>query len=137
MKKWTLNKLIVLIQQMDLQEKAPLLTLIQFNLFNLIRFWRGSLNITNNKKIFFWCALFGYLYFSFFSIIEWTRIGYFNQPGMALTPFPSSVGWDKMQTLNLSIVNLVCYPQDQTFAYTYCFFFFFFKSIRRSIFCFW
>jgi len=68
-------------------------------------------------KYIYWCALFGYLYFSFFSIIEWTRIGYFNRPGIALTPFPSSVGWDKIQTHNLSIVNLVCYPLDQAFAF--------------------
>jgi len=31
----------------------------------------------------------------FFSIVEWTRIGYFNRPGMALTPFPSSVGFER------------------------------------------
>jgi len=35
---------------------------------------------------------------------------------MALTPFPSSVGRDEIQTHDLSIINLVCYPQDQTFA---------------------
>ncbi len=29
--------------------------------------------------------------FSFFSNIEWTRIGFFNRPGMALTPFASCV----------------------------------------------
>jgi len=46
----------------------------------------------NLKKNFFGCAPFRYRYFSFFSIGEWTRIGYFNRPGMALTPFPSSVG---------------------------------------------
>ncbi len=36
---------------------------------------------------------------------------------MALTPFPSSVGWDKIRTHGLSIVNLVCYPLDQAFAH--------------------
>jgi len=46
----------------------------------------------NQFITFFWCALFGYLYFSFFSIVECTRIGHFNRPGMALTPFPSCVG---------------------------------------------
>jgi len=35
---------------------------------------------------------------------------------MALTPFPSSVGWDKIRTHDLLIVNLVCYPLDQAFA---------------------
>ena len=35
---------------------------------------------------------------------------------MALTPFPSSVGWDKIRTHDLPIVNLVCYPLDQAFA---------------------
>ncbi len=54
--------------------------------------------------------------FSFFSIIEWNRIGYFNWPGMVLTPFPSKIGWDKIWTHYLSIVNLVCYPLDQAFA---------------------
>jgi len=36
---------------------------------------------------------------------------------MAFTPFPSSVGWDKIQTHGHSIVNLVCYPLDQAFDY--------------------
>ncbi len=33
-------------------------------------------------------------YSFFFSIIEWTRIGYFNRPGMVLTPFPSSMRFE-------------------------------------------
>ncbi len=45
--------------------------------------------------------------------IEWTRIGSFNRPDMALTPFPSSVGWDKIQTHDLLIASLVCYPLEQ------------------------
>ncbi len=65
-------------------------------------------------KMVFLCALFGYLYFLSFHI--WTRMGYINQPGLALTPFPSSVGWDEIWTHNLLIMNLVCYPPDQTFA---------------------
>jgi len=69
------------------------------------------------QPFFVWCAPFGYLYFYFFSIVEWTRIGYFNQHGMALTPFPSSLEWDEIRTHNLSTTNLVCYPLDQAFAY--------------------
>jgi len=53
--------------------------------------------------------------FSFFSIIEWTRIWFLYQPGMDLRPFPSSVWWDEIWTHNISIVNLVCYPLDQAF----------------------
>jgi len=64
--------------------------------------------------ILIFCASFGYLYFLFFR--KWTRIEYINQPGMALTLFPSSVGWDEIQTHDLSIMNPVCYPLDQTFA---------------------
>jgi hypothetical protein len=42
--------------------------------------------------IFFWCATFGYLYFLFQSLNEpW--LGAKIDPGMALTPFPSSIGW--------------------------------------------
>jgi len=67
------------------------------------------------SKIFFWCAPFGHQYFSFFSIVEWTRIVCCNWPGMALTPFPSSLGWDNIRTHDLSIMNLVCYPLDQAF----------------------
>jgi len=36
---------------------------------------------------------------------------------MALTLFPSSVGRDKIQTHDLLIMNIVYYPQDQTFAF--------------------
>ncbi len=57
--------------------------------------------------------------FSFFSNFEWTRIGYFNRPGIALTPFPSSVVWDEIRTHNLLIINLVSYPLDQNFALNY------------------
>jgi len=41
-------------------------------------------------NIFFWCAPFGYLY--------------------------CSVGWDKIRTHDLLIVNLFCIPLDQAFA---------------------
>ena len=64
---------------------------------------------------FFWCAPFGYLQY-FLSFREWTSVGYRNDPGMSLTPFLSSVGWDKIWTHNLLIVSLVCYPLDRTFA---------------------
>ncbi len=64
---------------------------------------------------YFLCAQFGYLYF--LSFHKWTRIKYINWPGMALTPFPSSVGWDVIRTHDLLVINLVCYPLDQSFAY--------------------
>ncbi len=56
------------------------------------------------------------IFFLFKYCIDWTSIGYLNRPGMDLTPFPSSVGWDKIQTHNLLIVNLACYQLDQAFA---------------------
>ncbi len=56
------------------------------------------------------------IFFLFKYCIKWTRICYLNQPGMALTPFPSSVGWDNIGTHDLLIENLVCYPLDQAFA---------------------
>jgi len=74
--------------------------------------WKVFCFFLNN----FWCAPFGYFFFLFKYCIDWTRIGYLNRPGMALTPFPSSVGY-KIWTHDLSIiVNLVCYPLDQAFA---------------------
>ena len=43
-----------------------------------------------------------------------------NKPGlgtgMALTAFLSSVGWDEVQTHDLSTVSLVCYILDPTCA---------------------
>jgi len=57
----------------------------------------------------------------FFLFNYWmNQDGYFNWPGMVLTPFPSSIGWDKIRTHNLLIVNLVCYPLDQAFALLPC-----------------
>jgi len=41
---------------------------------------------------------------------------YFNRPGKALKPFPSSVGWGEIWTHEPLIVNLVRYPLDQAFA---------------------
>ena len=67
-------------------------------------------------KIHFWCDPFGCLYFSSFSIAELNWLGHFNWPGMALIPFPSSVGWDKIRTHDLSIMTIVCYSLDQAYA---------------------
>ncbi len=62
---------------------------------------------------------FGYLYFLSFRK-WWTKIGYINWPGMALTLIPSWVGWVEIWTHDLLIMNLVCYPLDQPFAlYSY------------------
>jgi len=36
---------------------------------------------------------------------------------MVFTPFRSSIGWDKIRTLDLLVMNLVCYPLDQAFAH--------------------
>jgi hypothetical protein len=48
-------------------------------------------------KIFFWCAPFGYLYFQIYfpPLLNEPDWVYFNRPGMALTPFPSSVGLER------------------------------------------
>jgi len=40
-------------------------------------------------------------------------------PGMVLTPFPSSIVLDKIRTHDLSIVSQVCLPLDRTFALYY------------------
>jgi len=40
-------------------------------------------------KIVFWCAPFGYLYFSYF--FNEPELGAGIDPGMALTTFPSSI----------------------------------------------
>ncbi len=44
----------------------------------------------NLFKFIFWCAPFGYLYFSYFFNNEAEKGARIN-PGMALTPFPSSI----------------------------------------------
>jgi len=43
-------------------------------------------------KIFFWCAPFGYLYFHSYQLLYEPGLGAGIDPGMALTPFPSSIG---------------------------------------------
>jgi len=43
-------------------------------------------------NIFFWCAPFGYLYFLSFQLLNEPGLGVGIDPGMALTPFPSSIG---------------------------------------------
>jgi len=45
------------------------------------------------NKLFFWCAPFGYLYFLSFLILNEPGLGAGFDPGMALTPLPSSIGW--------------------------------------------
>jgi len=54
-----------------------------------VNFCFTHIRISFFLKFFFVCPI-RLPVFSFFSIIEWTRIGYFNRPGMVLTPFPSS-----------------------------------------------
>jgi len=43
-------------------------------------------------NIFFWCAPFGYLYFLSFQLLNEPGLGVGINPGMALTPFPFSIG---------------------------------------------
>ena len=57
-----------------------------------------------------WGAQFGCLYF--FSFFSWKNYDWIE----ALTPFPSSVGWDEIRTHHLSIVSLVQCPLDRNFA---------------------
>jgi len=50
---------------------------------------------TNQKYyflLFFWCAPFGCLYFLSFQLLNEPELGVGIDPGMALTPFPSSIG---------------------------------------------
>jgi len=67
-------------------------------------------------SILFWCTPFGYLYYLSFQSMSEQGLGAGIDPGMDLTPFPSSVGWYKIWAHDLSIVNLVRYPLDQAFA---------------------
>jgi hypothetical protein len=57
--------------------------------------------------LFFWCAPFGHLYFLSFQLLNKPGLGAGIDPGMALTPLPSSIGWD--QTHDLLIVSRVLY----------------------------
>jgi len=43
-------------------------------------------------NLFFWCAPFGYLYFLSFLIMNEPGLGAGIDPGIALTPLPSSIG---------------------------------------------
>ena len=80
--------------------------------------------VTDNNKyqkkyfsmFFFWCAPFCYQFFSFFFMNE-PRLGRGIDPGIALTQFLSNVGWDKIQTHDLFIVNLVCYRLEMDFCF--------------------
>jgi len=80
--------------------------------------WRKKKICFEHRTDFFrvpiWLELRSLLsFFNYWMNQDWVH---FNQPGMALTPFPSSVGWYKIQpTHYLSIMNLVCYPLDQAF----------------------
>jgi len=56
---------------------------------------------------FFWCAPFGYLYFLSFQLLNEPGLGAGIDAGMALTPLPSSIGWDR--THDLPIVSRVLY----------------------------
>jgi len=46
------------------------------------------------NKTFFWCAPFGYLYFLSFQLLNEPGLDAGIDPGMALTPLSSSIGWD-------------------------------------------
>ena len=48
-----------------------------------------------------------------------TGLGTEINSAMALRPFSSNFGCDKIQTQDPPIVSLVCYPLDQTFAFVY------------------
>ncbi len=53
---------------------------------------KDSLNISFFSQIIFWCAPFGYLYFLSFLLLNEPGLGARIEPGMALTPLPSSIG---------------------------------------------
>ena len=63
---------------------------------------------------FFWWAPFGYQ--CFLSGVNEPGLSTRIDPGMALTPFPSSLGWYQIRTHDLLIVSLVCYLLDRTLA---------------------
>ncbi len=48
------------------------------------------------KNIYFWCAQLGYLYFLSFRLLNEPGLGAQIDPGIALTPFPSSIGWESI-----------------------------------------
>jgi len=52
-------------------------------------------------------APFGYLYFLSFQLLNEPGLGAGIDPGMALTPLPSSIGWNR--THDLPIVSRVLY----------------------------
>ena len=58
-------------------------------------------------------------YISFFSLLIKPGLGGTGiDPGMTFISFPSSVVEDEFRTHDHTIVSLVCYPLDRTFALT-------------------
>ena len=58
-------------------------------------------------------ATYTYIFFLFMNKPE---LGTGINSGMALTPLPFSVRWDKILTHDLLIMSLAYYPLDQIFA---------------------
>ncbi len=91
-----------------LGEKASSISsLLEVLFFIGIEITNKSLTYIYFLKHFFWCAPFGYLYFLYFQIVNEPGLGAGIGPGMGLTPFPSSIVLDKIQTHDLPIVSRV------------------------------
>jgi len=95
-----MNQLVFLLLQSSvdwcLNFSLPFVT-IKFKFLRLHLFFK----YTKNKLVliefflnFFWRAPFGYLYYLSFQSFNEPGLGAWIDPGMALTPFPSSIGWD-------------------------------------------
>ncbi len=78
---------------------------LMWKLLNVITFTKGywaklfsycyhSVNNITFRKYFFWWAPFGCLYFLSFKLLNEPELGAGIDPGMSLTPLPSSIGWD-------------------------------------------
>ncbi len=81
-------------------------------------------------KLFFWCAPFGYLYFLSFLILNEPGLGAGIDPGMALTPLPSSIGWGSIpQPSN-------CEPSTLPLALDHSFRFLWFVSLYNNFYSF-
>jgi hypothetical protein len=73
--------------------------------------WNGFEKNNFFLKYFFWCAPFGYLYFLYLIILNEPGLDAGIDPGMVLTPLPSSIGrWSIPRPSNRK-------PLDHSFRY--------------------
>jgi len=75
---------------------ACLIVIVLIETLHWVDLWPSIFFGESINYIFFkfWCAPFGNLYFLSFRLISYPGLGKGINPGIAIKPFPSSIGWD-------------------------------------------